>query len=83
MEATYVFDSEDQNGEALLAPLSHAAISRLKAVPRLQDNPYIICGRKAGQHLVNLKDAWIESERPQDSTIYASMIYGARSALGS
>ena len=47
-----------KNGEALLAPLSHAAISRLKAVPRLQDNPYIICGRKAGQHLVNLKEAW-------------------------
>ena len=39
-------------------PLSHAAISRLKVVPQLQDNPYIICGRKAGQHLVNLNDAW-------------------------
>ena len=47
-----------KNGEALLAPLSHAAIARLKAVPQLQDNPYIICGRKAGQHLVNLTDAW-------------------------
>jgi integrase len=47
-----------KNGEALLAPLSHAAIARLKAVPRLQGNPHIICGRKAGQHLVNLKDAW-------------------------
>jgi len=47
-----------KNGEALLAPLSHAAISRLKAVPQMQDNPYIICGRKAGQHLVNLTDAW-------------------------
>ena len=47
-----------KNGEALLAPLSHAAISRLKAVPQLQGNPYIICGRKAGQHLVNLTDAW-------------------------
>jgi len=47
-----------KNGEALLAPLSHAAISRLKTVPQMQGNPYIICGRKAGQHLVNLKDAW-------------------------
>jgi integrase len=47
-----------KNGEALLAPLSHAAISRLKTVPQLQGNPYIICGRKAGQHLVNLTDAW-------------------------
>jgi integrase len=47
-----------KNGEALLAPLSHAAVARLKDVPKLQDNPYIICGRKAGQHLVNLTDAW-------------------------
>ena len=47
-----------KNGEALLAPLSHAAIARLKVVPRMQDNPYIVCGRKAGQPLVNLNDAW-------------------------
>lgn len=47
-----------KNGEAPLAPLSHAAIARLKVVPRMQDNPYIICGRKAGQPLVNLNDAW-------------------------
>jgi integrase len=40
-----------KNGVALLAPLSHAAVARLKDVPKLQDNPYIICGRKAGQHL--------------------------------
>jgi hypothetical protein len=47
-----------KNGEALLAPLSHAAVARLKDVAKLQGNPYIICGRKAGQHLVNLTDAW-------------------------
>ena len=47
-----------KNGEALLASLSHAAISRLKTVPQLQGSPYIICGRKTGQHLVNLTDAW-------------------------
>jgi integrase len=47
-----------KNGEALLAPLSHAAISRPKAVPQIKDNPYIICARKPGQHLVNLNDAW-------------------------
>jgi integrase len=47
-----------KNGEALLAPLSHAAIARLKLVARMQDNPCIICGRKAGQPLVNLNDAW-------------------------
>src|ERR1700730_17632876 len=47
-----------KNGEVLLAPLSHAAIARLKAVPQIKDNPYIICGRKAGQPLVNLNVAW-------------------------
>jgi integrase len=31
-----------KNGEALLAPLSHAAISRLKDVAKLQDNPYML-----------------------------------------
>jgi hypothetical protein len=47
-----------KNGEALLAPLSHAAIARLKTVPQIKDNPYIICGRKAGQPMVNLAMAW-------------------------
>jgi integrase len=31
-----------KNGEPLLAPLSRAAIARLKTIPRLQDNPHII-----------------------------------------
>jgi integrase len=47
-----------KNGEALLAPLSHAAVARLKSVPHILDNPYIICGQKTGQHLVNLTSAW-------------------------
>ena len=47
-----------KNGEALLAPLSHAAVSRLKSVAQLQGNPYIFCGHKTGQHLVNLTQAW-------------------------
>jgi integrase len=40
-----------KNGEPLLAPLSDAAIIRLKMIPRLPDNPYIICGRKRGRPL--------------------------------
>ena len=57
-----------KNGEALLAPLSHAAISRLKVVPRLQDNPYIICGQKAGAAPRQFKRG-VESnpQLPQDS----------------
>jgi integrase len=47
-----------KNGEALLAPLSRVAVSRLKSVPQLQGNPYIFCGHKTGQPLVNLTQAW-------------------------
>ena len=47
-----------KNGEALLAPLSRAAVTRLKSVPQLQGNPYIFCGHKTGQHFVNLTHAW-------------------------
>jgi integrase len=40
-----------KNGEPLLTPISEAAMDRLKIIPRVSDNPYIICGRKRGQHL--------------------------------
>lgn len=43
-----------KNGEPLLAPLSEAAIERLKVVPRLANNPYIICGRDPGKRLSGL-----------------------------
>ncbi|MEP7245475.1 MAG: integrase family protein [Gammaproteobacteria bacterium] len=33
-----------KNGEPLLAPLSEAALARLKAIPRVAGNPHIICG---------------------------------------
>ncbi len=43
-----------KNGEPLLAPISEAATERLKIIPRISDNPYIICGRLRGQHLRGL-----------------------------
>jgi integrase len=43
-----------KNGEPLLAPISDAAMDRLKIVPRISDNPYIICGRLRGQYLRGL-----------------------------
>ncbi|MGB6452257.1 MAG: site-specific integrase [Steroidobacteraceae bacterium] len=43
-----------KNGDPLLAPLSDAAIARLKMVPKMAHNPYIICGKKAGAHLTDL-----------------------------
>lgn len=48
-----------KNGEPLLAPLSDAALDRLRLIPRIKDNPYIICGRKPGTHLVNLYEVWV------------------------
>lgn len=46
-----------KNGDPLLAPLSDAAIARLRTIPRIQGNSYIICGRKLGGHLTSLSDA--------------------------
>jgi integrase len=43
-----------KNGEPLLAPLSDAALARLKTIPRVGNNPYIICGRKPGTPLTSL-----------------------------
>jgi hypothetical protein len=46
-----------KNGEPLLAPLSDAAIGRLKLIPRIDGNPHIICGLKPGAHLTGLGEA--------------------------
>ena len=46
-----------KNGDPLLAPLSEAAITRLRAIPRIFGNPHVICGRKAGNHLKSLGNA--------------------------
>ena len=38
--------------------LNAPALTLLQTVPRLEGNPYVICGEKAGQHLVNLEKPW-------------------------
>ena len=38
--------------------LNAAARQILETLPREQDNPYVICGRKQGRHLVNLQKPW-------------------------
>jgi integrase len=43
-----------KNGEPLLAPLSDAALARLKLIPRIPNNPYIICGLRSGRSLTGL-----------------------------
>jgi len=44
-----------KNGEPLLSPLSEAALARLKSIPRIVGNPYIICGKKRGDHFKGLR----------------------------
>jgi integrase len=53
-ETGTLFVGLTKNGEPLLAPLSDPALARLKAIPRIADNPYIICGRKPGHPLTGL-----------------------------
>ena len=48
-----------KNGEPVLAPLSLAALERLRVIPQMDGNPYIICGKLVGQHRVNLRSAWV------------------------
>ena len=38
--------------------LNAAAIGLLRAMPRMQDNPYVIAGHKRGARLVNLQKPW-------------------------
>lgn len=54
--------------------LSPPALEVLANLPREEGNPHVICGAKAGAHLVNYKDPWarikkaagIEDVRPHD-----------------
>ena len=47
-----------KSGEEQLATLSAPAMAILQSIPRLEDNPYIIPGMKAGQHLKRINPAW-------------------------
>ena len=38
--------------------LNEAAYEVLASLPRLADNPYVLCGRKSGRPLVNLQKPW-------------------------
>ena len=38
--------------------LNATARQVLETLPREQGNPYVICGHKQGQHLVNLQNPW-------------------------
>lgn len=58
-DAGTLFIGLTKNGEPLLAPLCDAALARLKMIPRVEGNPYIICGLKPGGHLKDVHPAMV------------------------
>jgi integrase len=38
--------------------LSPPALALLQTIPRLEGNPHVICGERAGRHLVNIEKPW-------------------------
>ena len=43
---------------ARMVPLSSAAVGVLSALPRTDDNPWVIMGRNPGAHLIDLQRPW-------------------------
>lgn len=48
----------DSKTGAKLVPIGKAAIEVLKAIPKIDGNPYVITGRKEGQHLTDMQKPW-------------------------
>lgn len=49
---------EDSKTGAKSVYLNPAAVEVLSSLPRLEGNPFVICGRREGMHLVNLQKPW-------------------------
>ncbi len=47
-----------KKGKPHYLPLSGPALTILENLPRIADNPYIFCGKKEGQPLVNIDKTW-------------------------
>lgn len=56
-EKKYIHLNESKTGQGTIY-LSAPALQILSELPRINGNPYVICGRNEGEHLVNIKDAW-------------------------
>ncbi len=52
-----LFLADSKTGKKTIQ-LNQATLDILSALPRLDGNPYVICGQKAGHHLVNLGKPW-------------------------
>ena len=57
LEAAEVRLRDGKTG-ARMVPLSGAAVSVLSSLPRPEDNPWVIVGRKPGAHLTDLQHPW-------------------------
>ena len=65
---TLKWDYVDLENNLLLLPdsktgrkailLNTAAAELLRSLPRMANNPYVICGNREGRHLVNLRKPW-------------------------
>ena len=49
--------SESKTGKKSIV-LAAPALEVLQSLPRQRGNPYVICGRKAGSHLINIQKPW-------------------------
>ena len=47
-------------------PLVPTAVDVLESLPRQKGNPHVFCGRKDGQHLVNIDKAWRRIKKRAD-----------------
>lgn len=57
LEARLLRLSDSKTGKKSIA-LAAPATEILTNLPRMQNNPFVICGRNAGEHLVNLQKPW-------------------------
>ena len=48
----------DSKNGARMVPLSNASVSVLSALPRPEDNPWVITGKNPGAHLTDLQKPW-------------------------
>ena len=79
-DAKTLFIGKTKNGESVLTPLSRAAVARLEQIPKIKDNPYIICGALPEQPLRYLDSMW---RRIRDETGFKDLrIHDLRRTVG-
>ncbi len=68
-------------GRVHYLPLSEPAISLMREIPRIKDNPYILPGQKEGRHLVNIDKAWKRIKK--DAGVEDVRLHDLRRTVGS